>query len=564
MERSIRGEIASPSYAIGPLFLLGEDRAEWTQHIDSSQIENETQRFHAAHAELMRRFSENIAESKQTNSTLRVELLEGHRMLLSDEDFIESIISAIKNRCSSAEQATHEYAEVFAAEMSELDQYFRERADDVNDISRQLINLLLNRDQSRAIEIEQPSIVVAAELFPSTTLRLDLSRVLGFVTERGGATSHVAFVAKSAGLPALVGAKNCCQLASEASSAIIDAVEGQVIFSPEKPTIEHYRLLLDEYRKQRDMLKATAKVPAVTNDGEVISISSNIGSHQETKAAIENGAEGVGLFRTEFFFMREQEPTEEEQYEAYYAVAKAFAPAPVYIRSLDIGGDKFIPYLNLPVEQNPFLGQRALRLYVRCKRLINVQLRAILRATTCDNIGIMLPMAISPNEIVQFRARVAGIAEQLAMEKKAVGKYKIGAMLETPSSILLCDQFAKHADFLSLGTNDLTQYILAVDRGNEAIAHLYDPMHPALIQAFKLAISSARRYNVPLSLCGALGSDEKAVSKLIGLGLRRFSLASDRIPAIKQAIRECRANAVPDQSDRDDGDRELIWSNDRK
>ncbi len=380
---------------------------------------------------------------------------------------------------------------------------------------------------------------MAKDLTPSETAQLNLKKVLGFITDLGGRTSHTSIMARSLELPAIVGTGSITSQVKNGDALILDAVNNQVFINPPADTVESLKEIQDQYLSEKTEMAKLKDLPAITLDGHQVEVCANIGTVRDVAGAERNGAEGVGLYRTEFLFMdRESLPTEEEQFAAYKAVAEAMGSQAVIVRTMDIGGDKDLPYMNLPKEDNPFLGWRAIRIAMDRKEILHAQLRAILRASAFGKLRIMFPMIISVEEVRLLKDELQTLKAQLREEGKAFDEsIEVGIMVETPASAVIARHLAKEVDFFSIGTNDLTQYTLAVDRGNDRISHLYNPMSPSVLALVKQVIDASHAAGKWTGMCGELAGDERATLLLLGMGLDEFSMSAISIPRIKKIIR---------------------------
>ncbi|GAC1363416.1 MAG: phosphoenolpyruvate--protein phosphotransferase [Ktedonobacteraceae bacterium] len=478
-------------------------------------------------------------------------IFDAHLLMFEDEALLDSANQHIEGDLMNAEWALWEAAEEFARILSQLeDAYFQGRAADIQDIRARIINHLQGRPTAQLRYMTRPAIVVARDLLPSDTAGLDAALVLGLVTEQGGPTSHTAILSRQMGIPAVVGATgllDAAQKLDEASSQLVlNGSTGEVVLNPDLETIQRYEAALEAYQQKQQQLRSLSSMPATTLDGVTLELAANIGRSHDAPPALEGGANGVGLFRTEFlFFDRESAPSEEEQLAAYSSVLQAFAGKNVIVRTLDIGGDKSIPYLELPKENNPFLGLRGIRLCLakEYQSLFRTQVRALLLAAQDSpaSLWIMFPMICDLRELRQAKAFIHETEEMLLQEGKlsapVMAKLQIGIMLETPASVWLIDQLAQEADFFSIGTNDLAQYTLASDRMNGSLAELHRPFHPAVMRSLAHIILSARKQQRWVGMCGEMAGDPRATAFLLGLGINELSMEAKSLNAVKHVIR---------------------------
>lgn len=474
-------------------------------------------------------------------------IFDAHRMMLEDPEFRSAIDTRIREEGASAEAAVQDTADQYIALFDAIDdEYLKARAGDVRDIASRLLRLLASGAPDTAAlpnqstcSLSGQTILIAEELSPSDTVSLDPAGVAGIATVRGGATSHASILAKSLGIPAVAGAADLLQQARFEDTVIIDGDAGIAILRPSPETIALYEDRQEEQRRILRELESQKGQPSVTLDGCAIELCGNIGSPSDVQAVLENGGEGVGLFRTEFLFMeRSRPPTEDEQYDAYRQVAEAFGEKPVTVRTLDAGGDKELPYLDLPEEDNPFLGLRAIRLCLAHPDLFETQIRAILRAGVHGNLRMMLPMVNTVDEVRQAKAIIEKVKDDLEREGISFcADVPLGIMIETPAAALHADALAREVDFFSIGTNDLIQYTLACDRGNPDTASLYTPYHPAVLSLVYAAIQSANRAGIPVGMCGEAASDEKLLPVFLAMGLDSFSTDAGSILRTRYAIR---------------------------
>ena len=467
-------------------------------------------------------------------------IFDGHILLLEDEDLIMEVEDKIKGEGLPAAKALHDGINEYCEMISKLDDpYLRERAADLQDIGKRWLKNLLGIRIKDLSNLEPNTVVVTYDLTPSDTAQLDLENCVGFLTEVGGKTAHSAIMARSLELPAVVGIKGVLNGVKEGETVIMDGEEGELFLDPSPELIAEYVAKKEKLAAEKEELKKLISEEAITTDGRKVDIWGNIGSPNDVDAVIASGATGIGLYRTEFLFMNSDHfPTEEEQYEAYKVVVQKMQGKPVTIRTMDIGGDKELPYLDLPKEMNPFLGYRAIRISLENKDMFKTQLKAILRASHYGQIKIMYPMISSVNEI----RKANEILEECKNELDEIGQLfdrniKVGIMVETPSTAIIAYKFAKEVDFFSIGTNDLTQYFLAVDRGNEMVSALYNSFNPAVLEAIQKVIDAAHNAGISVSMCGEFAGDKKATKLLLGMGLDSFSMSASSTLQVKKIIR---------------------------
>lgn len=537
----ISGIAVSPGIAFGKALLLKEDEIVINRKkISADHVEQEVERFLAGRAKASAQLETIKTQAGETFGEEKEAIFEGHIMLLEDEELEQEIIALIKDELSSADAAAYSVIEGQAKALEELDdEYLKERAADVRDIGKRLLRNILGLEIIDLTTIQDEVILVATDLTPSETAQINLNKVLGFITDLGGRTSHTSIMARSLELPAIVGTSAATKEIKNGDYVILDAVNNEIYLNPTNEVIDQLKAVKEQYITERNDLAKLKDLPAITLDGHQVEVVANIGTVRDIAGAERNGAEGVGLYRTEFLFMdRDSLPTEEEQFQAYKAVAEAMGSQAVIVRTMDIGGDKDLPYMNLPKEENPFLGWRAIRIAMDRKEILHAQLRAILRASAFGKLRIMFPMIISVEEVRELKAELELLKSQLREENKAFDEtIEVGVMVETPAAAVIARHLAKEVDFFSIGTNDLTQYTLAVDRGNEVISHLYNPMSPSVLGLIKQVIDASHAEGKWTGMCGELAGDERATLLLLGMGLDEFSMSAISIPRIKKIIR---------------------------
>ena len=537
----ISGIPASPGIVFGKALVLKEEKIVLdTQKIKESQIDAEIARFYEGRSAAVEQLNSIKDRAYASLGEEKAAIFEGHLMILEDEELEEEILDYLRSNKVNAAVAANVIIDQQVAMLSEIDdEYLKERAGDIRDIGNRLIKNILGVHIVDLGEINEEAILVVYDLTPSETAQLNLDKVLGFVTDIGGRTSHTSIMARSLELPAIVGTNNVTELVNTGDFLILDALNNAVYVNPSQDEIQRLKTLQAKLAEEKAELAKLKDLPALTLDGHRVDVVANIGTIRDVEGAERNGAEGVGLYRTEFLFMdRDQLPTEEEQFIAYKEVVEAMNGNLVILRTMDIGGDKELPYLNLPKEMNPFLGWRAIRIALDRREILNAQLRAVLRASAYGRLAVMFPMIISVEEIRELKS----VIEELKVELRNEGKdfdenIQIGVMVETPSAAVNAKFLAKEVDFFSIGTNDLTQYTLAVDRGNELISHLYNPMSPSVLNLIKQVIDASHAEGKWTGMCGELAGDENATILLLGMGLDEFSMSAISVPRIKKLIR---------------------------
>lgn len=536
------GIAASRGIAFGPVFhfrqseiiitrsSVADTQAEWERFLKALEI---------ARAQLQVIYETAREELGEEQAAI----FEAHLMVLDDPDLIDAVHRMVFEQCINCESALTEASESFAKLLEALDdEYFRARAVDVRDVAGRLVRILSGKSESPTKNLKQPSIIVAYDLMPSDTAQMDKSLVLGFCTSVGGATSHSAILARSLALPAVVGAGNCLLDIPEGKPAILDGNLGTLIIDPDETSIANCLKQQFEQRNSRAVAMVNAHQPATTLDRFTVEVLANIGNIEDARGAVEAGAEGVGLFRTEFLYLEHSDlPDEETQYQAYKEILEVFGIMPVILRTLDIGGDKELPYLKLPTEMNPFLGLRAIRLCFVHPELFKPQLRAALRAGVGHNLKIMFPMIATVGEVRQARKVFEECRQELQSEGKPTAEnIEIGIMVEIPAAAIQADLLAQEVDFFSIGTNDLSQYTMAADRTNSTVASLTSCFQPPVLRLVQQVIEAGHRFGKRVGMCGEMAGEPLAVPLLVGFGLDDFSMNPSAIPEAKQIIRSIR------------------------
>ncbi len=535
-----KGIVVSSGYACGNAFLLNEENIYINKNkINVNDIDLEISLFYKAHKKTIKQFKKIKSNILDKDKKL---LFDGYIILLKDEVFINDIISLIKKKFISAEFSVDKVIKKQVNAINKVNNiYIQERANDFLDIGKRLIFNLKNINilDYNFLDNKENIIIVAKDLSPSQIIQFNLKKIVGFITELGSINSHTSIIAKSLDLPSIVKVKNITKLVGNNNYLIIDGIKNNIYINPDKKIINKFKYLNKKYLYKKKKLIKLSKLPTETLDGYKIKLFANIGSNEDLHNILNNGAEGIGLYRTEFLFMnRNSFPTEDEQFYCYKNILELMNGKVVTIRTLDLGGDKFLPYMNFPKENTPFLGWRSIRIYVNNKHILHDQLKAILRASVYGKVRIMFPMIISLEEVLFLKKEFNKVKSILKKKKINFDKnIKIGGMIETPSAAMISNDLADELDFFSIGTNDLTQYTLAVDRNNSMVSHLYETLSPSILRLMKYSIDSVHKKNKKIGICGELASDEKVTVLLLGLGLDELSMSSNFIPKIKYSIR---------------------------
>ncbi len=536
----LKGIAASSGIAIAKAYLLNDQELI----IEKKEIEVASKELDRLHEALRKSRTELEAirdKIRLEMGTDYADIFEAHLLILSDPELIHPIVEKIQSEKVNAEYALKEAAGEIVSLFEQMnDDYMKERATDIRDVTKRVLSHLLGVGAVFPNLIMEDSIVVANDLTPSHTAQLNRQFVKGFTTNIGGRTSHSAIMARSLEIPAVVGTKTATKEIKHGDLIILDGLKGEVHVNPTVEVIEYYEKKQELYKEQKAEWAKLIDEKTKTSDGHVIELAANIGTPEDLEGVINNGGEAIGLYRTEFIYMgRKDLPSEEEQFQSYKSVLEGMKGKPVVVRTLDIGGDKELPYLNLSEESNPFLGLRGIRLCLKEQHLFRTQLRALLRSSSFGNLKIMFPMVSTLDEFREAKAILNEEKEKLLSEGIAVSDHiEIGIMVEIPSTAILSDQFAKEVDFFSIGSNDLIQYTMAADRMNEKVSYLYQPYNPAILRLVKMVIDAAHKEGKRVGMCGEMAGDEMAIPLLLGLGLDELSMSPSSILRVRSQIRQ--------------------------
>lgn len=540
--KELEGISASPGIAIGKVFLYLDDGPSVPRYeIDSEEIKTEMQRLHDA-VEKAESELQGLKQKRETeeHEDDAVKFLDSHLLMLKDPTLFENVEQKLHELEMNVEWVLYRVTQDLTGKLSASgDEYLRERTADLNDVSQRLLNHLMFRDRISLGDLQEEVILVTHDLMPSEALAMNSRMVKGIAMDAGGKTSHTAILARSFEIPAVLGLSEVTKSITSGEQIIVDGNRGRVFCQPDETTVKRYLRVQSEWRQHEVQLMGLNELPAETRDGKLIQLKANIEVPEEVDAVLSHGADGVGLYRSEFLFIRPGAlPTEEEQYEAYTHVLEAMNDAPVTIRTLDVGGDKISPGLREAKEKNPILGWRAIRYCLANPDLFKTQLRALLRASTTGALRIMFPMISGLEELSRAYEVLEEVKEELRKEGVPFDEeVPVGIMIEVPSAALTADILSHRADFFSIGTNDLIQYTIAVDRGNENIAYLYRPFHPGVLRLLKSVIEAGHSGGIPVAMCGEMAGDPDAAVVLLGLGLDEFSMGAVGIPEVKRIIR---------------------------
>lgn len=546
------GTNASPGIALGKALLVEHEKLV-IEKKDINSVDEELKRFDNAMEKSIEDLKVVRDKALKDLGKKEAAIFEAHLMVLDDPELIKSTKDKITNEKLNAEFALKEIIDQFITIFESMEnEYMRERAADIKDVSDRVLRHLLDKTIVDLAVLKEEVILVAHDLTPSDTATMNKDKVLGFLTNIGGRTSHTAIMARSLEVPAVVGLKDITKKVNNGDYIVFNGDSGEVIVNPDDETIKDYKELKSNYEQMQKELESLKGKESVSADGRAVELAGNIGTPKDIVGLENNDAEGVGLYRTEFLYMnRDSLPTEEEQYESYKKVLESINPNPVVIRTLDVGGDKNLPYLDFGDEMNPFLGYRAIRLCLDRKDIFKTQLRALLRSSIYGNLRIMFPMISSLEELLEAKEVLENVKSDLDNEGIKYSKdIEVGMMIEVPSAAISSDILAKHVDFFSIGTNDLIQYTTAVDRMNEKISYLYKPFNPAVLRLIKLVIDNGHKENIQVAMCGEMAGDQKLIPILLGMGLDEFSMSPISILPARKLIRSLKYEDAKDIADK--------------
>jgi phosphoenolpyruvate-protein phosphotransferase (PTS system enzyme I) len=546
----LTGVAASEGVAVGPAFVhVSRELEPERERISEGEVEEELGCFRGAVEAVAKELSATVEELRAGGSEKEAGIFEAHIEMAEDPEFQSEVEERIKG-LESPEASVISVGEEFAALFAEMeDEYMAARADDVRDVSSQIASKLMGNQAVSLDALSEPSVILALNLAPSDTARIPRGMALGFVIAEGSRTSHVSIMARSFGIPAVVGVGAALEDALGAEVVALDGTEGYAVADPDEDVISDFEQKQKDAAAEAALLEEYIHAEAHTKDGKRIEVAANIGSAEEAEGAIQWGAEGVGLFRTEFLFMKRPDlPSEEEQYEAYRKVAEEFGERPVIIRTIDVGGDKDLPGVDQPEEENPFLGWRGIRMCLDVPELFKPQLRAILRAAPYGNLRIMFPMVVDNVELRAAKEILEECREELKSEGAEYGEVEIGVMVETPAAAIRAGDIAPEVAFFSIGTNDLVQYTLAADRGNERLTRLQSADHPAVLDLIGKTCEAAREAGIWVGMCGEAAGEPAMIPKLIELGVTELSMSAPSIPRAKKVVSELEGSSRPSRA----------------
>lgn len=536
-----KGIAGSEGIGIGKVVLI-EEHDLTVEKKSVTDTDAELKRLQEAIEKFVSITNEMADKMEKTVGEQDADILRGHIIMLQDPMIEEQISALMISEKISAEMALEQVldqtAEMFAAVPDEL---IQQRATDLMDIKSRMLKILMGIEEVDISQVPENTVLVARDLTPSMTAGINPANIAGILTEVGGRTSHSAILARAMEIPAVLSIEGICGIVKNGDTVVLDGSRGEAIVNPDEATVKEFEKKFADYAAEKELLKAYKGKPSQTKDGVKVELVSNIGKPEDADKVVECDGEGIGLFRTEFLFMdRDSVPTEEEQFEAYKKVAETLKGKPVIIRTLDIGGDKAIPYLGLETEENPFLGFRAIRFCLKRRDIYEVQLRALLRASAFGDIKIMVPLVTGVDELRAVKVILEDIKRQLDKDGIAYNKdVKVGVMMETPAACMMADALAKEADFFSIGTNDLTGYTMAVDRGNAKVAYLYSTYNPAVLRAIKRIIECGKAEGIMVGMCGEAAADPKLIPLLLAFGLDEFSVSATSVLKTRKTISDC-------------------------
>ncbi|OQA91548.1 MAG: Phosphoenolpyruvate-protein phosphotransferase [Elusimicrobia bacterium ADurb.Bin231] len=559
-----KGIPAAPGIGIGTAFVINDTEfCTVKRNIAKEDIPSETERFKKALNEIRSELEKTKKKAEKLLGKKHVKLFDAYLFVIDDPMLKDDVLSKIVSDRVNAEYALHEVLNKNLKAFDKIkDEYFKERGRDILDVARRVLKYLSGAHKKKIISVPENSIVFAANLTPTDAIAIKEDGIIGFAINMGGKTSHSTIMARALEIPAVVGMNDITQHVHDGDITIIDGIEGVVIANPDKDTLENYKRRRNMFLAEREELILIRDLPSVTKDGKKVVVSANIEIPEEVKSVIAYGGEGIGLFRTEYLYLnRKGFPSEEEQYESYRSVAEKMFPNPIVIRTMDLGGDRFLSYFHLNEEKNPFLGLRAIRFCLKHPDIFKIQLRAILRASSLGNIKMMFPMISGVGELRDVKK----ILEETKQELKQKGvpydeHMEVGIMIEIPSAALTVDVLAKESDFLSIGTNDLIQYTLAVDRVNEYVAQLYEPLHLSILRLLKNIIDAGKSAGKWVSMCGEMAGEPSYTEILLGLGLEHFSVAPSSLLRVKNEVRKANYSDAAKTTDEilNEADRDLL------
>jgi phosphotransferase system enzyme I (PtsI) len=548
------GVAASPGIAIGPAYLFTKDRLKVDpRRLKDNEVEAEVERFLSALEETKQGIERTRQKAMKQTGDIVARIFDSHLLILDDVMLKEEVIERIRKEKLSADFLVNDFMQrMYKSLKAQKGEYFSQRADDVLDVARRMVFNLQGLKDEVLLDLKKAVVLIAAYLSPSDIIHLDRRYVVGIATNLGGATSHTAILARSLGVPAVTGLKNITELICSGQEVVINGNSGKVVLFPTPTHLSEYRNKRKRYRAFMTRLQKMRDLPTETTDGRRVQLMANIELPAEVEAVKAQGGEGVGLFRTEYLFLtRGTLPSEEDQLKEYRKVAEALSPRPVIIRTFDLGGDKVMPGLEFPKENNPFLGWRAIRVSLAIDDLFRSRRSAILRGSRDGDEHVLLPLVSDLDEIRRTKKILKSVQEELTSRGiPHRSQIKLGVMIEVPAAALIADRLARECDFFSIGTNDLVQYTLAVDRGNENVAHLYTAYHPSVLILIKHTVEAAKKAGIPVAVCGELAGNPVATLLLVGLGLDELSVSPVVLPEIKKIIRSTDSDTAREVADK--------------